>query len=683
MVDAGIRDYLWEIAKLVDNAGGEPADKDTLLGNVFEEISGQEVGVMLDPRCGPALEHFIPILSPELTARLLKAVVARAIDVCSDKCASRVLEKLLARVEALALAHTAGIEGILDDVTTLCGELEKESWADAICDPNGSHVVRTLIQLLAADPRNARLRGTLHSTCAAIIAAIGENMSEAIVHAHANPVVQSIIEALSPNKPFVKLVVDRIVAAVEAENKGEGEGEGEGEKKSESDKVVMISCNAVGSRLIEKILEFSSEDIFATLYTKWFRGTLESLARDRIGNHIVQKLLSSQYCQPPQAALIVTELLPAVDELVHSKGHEGVVMQMAEACATHEVCQKEFFEALHTALVGGEKKEEEEKEKEEKEEGKEGKGSKNFALELLRFPRPNYIFSRIAQALLKMDKSVARQFCEALCSLEHSFLVQMAQDSAGSRVIEAAIESTTLPVQNHAKLFETYKGSFAELAMSPGGSHVVEKFYFGSDMKNKEKIAQELLENEQRLAGDFNGKFVLRTCKVRLYREKKEIWKSGVKQGSKKREMFDEILKDGEGDAKGNAKGKGKDKGKGKGDDDEGKAKKAADKVSAPLKDDYEKFMEKLGFGSKKARSADSSNYKTKKEEKEKLEGGGDVEMSAEKVDSKDIDSLNKSVIDVLSKTKKKKKDKKKSSKRDAEKTESDEQPAKKKTKTK
>ena len=653
MVDAGVRDYLWEIAKLVDNAGGAPADKDMLLANTFEEFAGQEVKVMLDSRCGPALETFIPILNVELTNKLLTAVNTAAIDICADKSASRILEKLLTRVGEHIKARVPEADGLKDGLIALSDALEKESWADAICDPNGTHVTRTLIHTLAVDPRDAKLRNALHSTCAGIISGIGDNMSEAIVHTYANPVLQAVVEALSMNKPFVKLVVDRIISAIEDEqsdnnNNNNDEESKESEINSKNNKIIYISCHPIGSRLVETILENSSDSIYATLYTKWFRGILQELARDKIGNHIVQKLLSSQYCQAPQATMIVKEFLPTLKEFLKSRNNEGVVMQIADACVNHEVCQKEFYEALQNALCeeeSDEKPQKEEEEEEEEEKPVDKKEKKNIALELLKSPNPNYIRSRIAQSLFKMDKFVSRQFCEALFSLGSVFLVQLAEDKSGSRVVEAGIESRTLPIQNHLKIFEAYIGSFAQLAMSPCASHIVEKLYFAADMKNKEKIAQELMENEQKLAVDRIGKFILRTCKVRLYREKKEIWKSGVSKNTKKREMFDDILNDGEGD---DAKKKG-DKKKAE------EAKKSSDdKVSPHMKDDYESFMEKLGFGSKKSKSEKSEEMVVEKKKTEKEEG------ATEKVDSKDIDSLNQSVIDVLMGTKKKSKKKKK-----------------------
>lgn len=659
MVDAGVRDYLWEITKLVDNAGGAPVDKDILLSNTFDEISGQEVKVMLDPRCGPALETLIPILNVELTTKLLTAVNSNAIDICADKSASRILEKLLLKVHEHITTQSSDVtDKLIDNLIVLSDVLEKESWADAICDPNGSHVTRALIHVLAADSHNSKLRNALYSTCAAIISAIGDNMSEAIIHTFANPVVQFIIEALSPNKPFVKLVVDRIVEAIENENDYTDEKEVNSKNSDEksiknnnsnNNKVIYICCNPVGSRLIEKILDFSSESIFATLYTKWFRGILFDLARDKIGNHIVQKLLSSPYCQTPQASLIIKEFLPNIGEFLKVGNNEGIVMQIAEACVNHQVCQKEFFEALNSVLIPNVKKDEEVEEEVEVEEEK-----KNFALLLLNGPNPSYIRSRIAQALFKMDKFVSRQFCESLCSLGKVFLVQIAEDKSGSRVIESAIESTTLPIQNRLKLFDAYIGTFAQLSMNSSASHIVEKLYASSDIKNKEKITQELMENEQKLASDRIGKFILRNCKVRLYREKKEIWKAGISKNSKKREMFDDILKDDEND---NTDKK-----------DVKKDTKKDDKVSVHMKDDYEMFMEKLGFGSKKSKGSDSDEKvlsDKKQDEKEVV-----------KADSKDIDSLNKSVIDVLSGTKKK-------SKKKREKSESDssEKPPKKKVK--
>jgi len=161
-------------------------------------------------------------------------------------------------------------------------------------------------------------------------------------------------------------------------------------------------------------------------------------------------------------------------------------------------------------------------------------------------PFPPYLKSRIAQALLKMGKNVARNFAGSLTQLPTQFIIQLAGNQAGSHVVEAALKCQTIPSSMQDKLVAKLTGSFASLARSSQGSHVVELCYARGDTKMKEAIAQELSDNEQALANDRYGRFVLRTCKVALFREKKDAWRSHVSSAETTRALFRELLDDGD-----------------------------------------------------------------------------------------------------------------------------------------
>lgn len=604
VLDSSTRDYLWEISEVVKQAGGRPADAELIVGNMLAEIAGKEAEVLLDVRAGQFVESLLPLFAvPGDVARLVEALAqaprATIVDVFANPSSSHVFEHLLQRAmtglpvppnfadeddgnnqDAKKEGRNAPNSSAATDAAAatspatekeeqewallwrslecVAGAVAGASWAEAACDANACHAVRTLMALLARGAActapgrgQSSARAGLLSAAGGLAGALCANARAAALDAHAGPtlaVAVSSVAAVARARPAAgvapcaALLVARVVDALQADN-AFGDA----------------ARNAVGSRLLEALVRAvprSAAALQTALYTRAFAGpVLVSLARDRAGNHVVQALLAAPGVAPTHIGAAVRALLPDLAALCAAPDRAGVVVRAAEACARCAVCEDEFASALQCALAASRSDAKVAASKNKNKETKEGEensktttpkltGAEFASAVLGDTPRPAYLRSRLAQALLRMGKGVARGFGAGLAALPGSFLAQLAGSAAGSHVVEAALRCRALPQSVHEKLIARLRGSLAALARSAQGSRVVELCYARAAPETKAALVAELAAHEPVLAADRFGRYVLRTCRVALYRGKPDAWRAQVLSAQSTRALFREFLDD-------------------------------------------------------------------------------------------------------------------------------------------
>ena len=681
-LDTSTRDYILGISTVVTQAGGHPADADVMVANMLAEIDGKEADVVLDSRGGRCMENILPLFSvprdvARLASGLAKAPHATLIDVYANSTSSRVVERLMKHTaDFLAKQKQAPSKESADgdskeeegtekgseeedakawalmweSMDAICTRLAAESWAEAACDANGCHAIRAMLALLgsAAAPPPSVIGIDTGAVCslllrmaAGLTAALCANVGYAAVNAHAGPTLAAALEALHTAAQahrcldeYHTLLVARLVDALASEHV-----------------LGSTAKNAVGSRLLEAVARVAPRSVVATLVSnsELTGDALVALARDKAANHVVQALLGAPGAAPEQIALLVKALLPHISELVGS--NPGVVMQMAEACARCGVCETDLSAALQEALGG-------------KKQQQKSSSNTNFAAVVLGSPQPQYLRSRLAQALLKMGKNVARAFAGSLAQQSESYLAQLACSKAGSHVVEAALKSSSIPVSMQCKLAAKLAGSAATLACNAQGSHVVELCYARADPALKETIAQELADREFELASDRHGRFVLQTCNIALFKGKKSVWQARVNSAQNTRELFRALLEDHDGtSASAPAAATATPAG--------------ADEKLELLPGGLDEFAQLLGVDeeTRKRIGADAAKKKAKRKKPKKAPQAQATETAEpqaapvgrdeEAKDDAADEALKQSVIDALkgTKTSKKKKDKKKKKK--------------------
>jgi nucleolar protein 9 len=104
-------------------------------------------------------------------------------------------------------------------------------------------------------------------------------------------------------------------------------------------------------------------------------------------------------------------------------------------------------------------------------------------------------------------------------------VVALCHDATSSRVIDAFIDSTSVPKSVKRKLSMSLIGYYHELVDDRIGSRVGDRLWDAAEPYLKEKIARSLLPHEQTIAGSEYGKYFARRLKLHILRKRPDEWK--------------------------------------------------------------------------------------------------------------------------------------------------------------
>jgi nucleolar protein 9 len=134
--------------------------------------------------------------------------------------------------------------------------------------------------------------------------------------------------------------------------------------------------------------------------------------------------------------------------------------------------------------------------------------------------------SLLVQAMLTVSGPLSQLVYTSLLAQTPETIVQLAQEPTTSRVLQSALTSTSSTTQIRRQLTTRFQGHLTTLALSPSGSHVVDALW--SATKDiffvKERMAQELEQNEQALRDSFVGRAVWRNWSMDLFKRRRGEW---------------------------------------------------------------------------------------------------------------------------------------------------------------
>jgi len=234
--------------------------------------------------------------------------------------------------------------------------------------------------------------------------------------------------------------------------------------------------------------------------------------------------------------------------------------------------------------------------------------------------------SLIVQALLRFESRYVTDLVNSLVGGENSMVVDMCLNPAGSRVLEAFLQSLVVVTKHKHKVVGKLKGSLLRLAKHKTGSRCVEACYRAGDLGTKDMLASELCTHLDQLNSDSFGMFVVRSCRLETYLHKQQQWRAAHAKSDKTKKLFADIT--------------------GENQDDSDTEAKAAE-VNTPDPDGgsmphLATYLKDLGF----ARAAVSSEGKASKKEKtpqpvladDDIKSVGSVESDSD--DANDIDAI-------------------------------------------
>ena len=373
------------------------------------------------------------------------------------------------------------------------------------------------------------------------------------MHKTGNPVLQLLLQleltsfgksrAHDPNSIIKKLLPE------------EGLEEGSGSASF----INGILFDPVGSHLLETLVKHVPGKNFKTLYKQMIQDRLSPLSRNATSSYVVCRVLERLGSQDLKAAS--DALLPEVSTLAE-RGRTNVLQALAERLTIREVDLVPFAEALKAAY--------------------DGDGNKTFSLQkLLQIPdelpdltdtsqsgvtlqshtsSTQNAASFFAQALLKIPGPLSSLVFDSLTQIEPSFVKHIALTPTLSPILQVALTSDTASVIFRRKLITHLYGSLAWLSTSSSGSHVVDAVEVGSrkDLAFvRERVAEELAENETAMRNSFCGRKVWKNWDMDLYSRDRGKWVRNTrhKVGNNGFQSFPGLL--GETDMAAREKGKG------------------------------------------------------------------------------------------------------------------------------
>ncbi|XP_025775512.1 nucleolar protein 9 [Puma concolor] len=318
--------------------------------------------------------------------------------------------------------------------------------------------------------------------------------------------------------------------------------------------LLLFLRDQTSSRLLEQVLLVLEPPRLQSLFEDHFQGQLQTLAAHPIANFPLQRLLDA-VTTPELLSPVFEELSPAL-EAVLAQGHPGVVIALVGACRRVGAHQARVLQLLLEAFHCAEPP------------------SRQVACVPLFATLTAYeVYYRLAEeegavpAEHQVEMATARALGEvtvlgslllqhllhfsspgivlrSLGALTGPQLLTLAQNPAGSHVLDAVLTSPSVTRKQRRRVLKTLKGQYVALACSRHGSRVLDAIWSGAALGARKEIAAELGERNQELIRDPFGHHVARNVALTTFLKRRVAWEQQQGAVAKRRRALNSILED-------------------------------------------------------------------------------------------------------------------------------------------
>ncbi|RPD62032.1 ARM repeat-containing protein [Lentinus tigrinus ALCF2SS1-7] len=479
---------------------------------------------------------------PTMTQLILDACEELSPSICSlimDPFASHV-------VRALFLLLAPDVLGSLNDTPGKSATAVRSKKSAAYKARQGS--MKSVFTDSQADGHSKAFRSTpkeFRKAAIGFVNALREQLGENEVRALAanqvaSPVLQMLLEleaaygqADQPGSLMDHALVGMITASHEGPNA----------EVPESDYLTTLLRDPTASHLLETLVSRSPGSAFDNLWRTYFSGKLPKLAVHPVANFVVAKGIERLSVE--QLASTIDELRGVASKIVKN-ARTGVLRALVDRSTVlqsggHDVVQlildafelgaedkkallvpcvlrlkssqqlQDYQRALASAGQDEEKDAEEPHHKRRK---------TDDPLE------PKTQGAVLLQSMLRLPSPHNDIVLDSLHALSLDELTEMAHHPTSSRVLDAVLESPSVPYKAKRKFVMTFIGHYHVLVDDRIGSRVGDRCWAFADPYLKEKIARSLVPHEHTLAGSFYGKFFARNLNLHVLQRDPERWKS-------------------------------------------------------------------------------------------------------------------------------------------------------------
>ncbi|KAJ7087237.1 armadillo-type protein [Mycena belliarum] len=308
-----------------------------------------------------------------------------------------------------------------------------------------------------------------------------------------------------------------------------------------SDYLNTLLRDPTSSHLLETIVTRCPEPAFRILWTTYLKGNLPRIASHPVANFVLAKALERASVE--QLAEACGELQNAWGKMIQAS-RTGVLRAAIDRAATLKACGAEITEAIFAAIQT--------KAVEDRDmlvpcllrlqtcqvglllsqvataKATEGAAdnTESHKRQDTSANQPTVQGAVLLQSLLRLHDPHNQAVIASLNSMSIEEILPMAHHPVSSRVLDALLESGTVPAKVKRQFVLSFIGNYHLLVDDRIGSRVGDRCWAFSDTYLKEKIARSLISQEQFLAASYFGKFFARNLNLYLLQRRPDEWRT-------------------------------------------------------------------------------------------------------------------------------------------------------------
>ncbi|XP_034038467.1 nucleolar protein 9 [Thalassophryne amazonica] len=531
--------YFRRVGERLSEGFEDDEERGMFVENVLTEVKGKAALVATDRTGSITLQQLLPLASTdqvgEVLAEMGRETGSEFKMVSCDRCGGHVVESALRQISRWTEPSVKDPCATTEEEEEACGVLEaqvlslskavRDNCADFMKHVHGSHVVRTLLHVLAgclgpprteprpgANERNIvpqltdfEIPTSFWYELKSLTDTLMNNVQVSVTDAVASAVFQTMLTVCHRKRP---ILCKRLLKAIM--------------------EYLTTRSAAPGVRSERKYTSIRFQ--FVSFYIAPNHNKAASRRFTQVRSNLTFLKLFDELIQGVEAIL--------------AAGHMGVVVQLAESCAESEAKQEEMMQCLLHAFHCAEP------------------GSRHVAclplfMSLLAYevyyhsetaesnakaevPLSSICYhgSRLVQALARFKERSL--LLSSLRTLTPADLLTLACDPSGSHVLQALI--TTSSDKGRGKILKRMKGQYVQMACSRLGSRVLEAVWNSASVSQRQSIAQELGPRETQLRSDQFARHIWAKFALSHFIHRRGHWMEIQSGQSKKQKLFSDIF---------------------------------------------------------------------------------------------------------------------------------------------
>ncbi|KAL6705304.1 Nucleolar protein 9 [Coniothyrium glycines] len=559
MLDDDEQEYFKKADDLLElNQFDGPDERALFLESVYKEADGKELKIANSQSCSRLLERLILLSTPEQLKNLFQKFSGHFLNLVQHRFASHCCEALfiqaapvvtqeMAKADPLQTPPSSNPDYVFVSMENLflytLAELE-EHIGFLMTDRFASHVLRVLLVVFSGSALERQNKSVLQSKRKEKISVSGSEKAQEMV-LEKRTVPQSFLQALekvindsvSGFEPHYLRSLSthplgnptlQLLLRLELSHFGKSRAKDEqsiihrllpddpiAEGTESAAFINGLVYDPIGSRLLETIIENAPGKMFKTIYGEFFKERMGSLARNEIAGYVAGKILERLGKDDLEEAM--RQIVDQIPGLVE-RNRTAIIRTLIERCVARGVDVSPLKAQLETAYAGSNGFEVTRILKLGEDDGKNNTKPDHS---------PEKVHgSLLAQTMMTVEGPLGNLVFDSLANVSPELSIQLARDPTASRTLQAALTSKNASVIFRRKMIQQFYGKVGELALDPSASRVIDAIWDGTAGLAfiRERIAEELAENEGSLRESFVGRAVWRNWRMDLYKRKRNDW---------------------------------------------------------------------------------------------------------------------------------------------------------------